>query len=157
MGSFDEDRIMASVHETEKSAMRGLRDVVEDTAEFTKKRARELVQPSRDITTKIDWQTRRRNPDGGESVVVGVLRPTRPAGKAGWVEHGTGIYGPTGMPITAAGNVMVFRVNRYKVFATSVRGQRGKHYMQKAVQEAADVYLPARLAAEKAQGNVKNI
>lgn len=50
-------------------------------------------------------------------------------------EMGTGIYGPTGQPITPKnGNFLVFNIGKKKVFARSVKGVKPKRYMRDAFQ-----------------------
>lgn len=59
--------------------------------------------------------------------------------EAEWVERGTGIYGPHKTPIVPRrGRFMVFtpRGSQVQVFARSVRGQPGKHFLRDAAREA---------------------
>ena len=51
------------------------------------------------------------------------------------VEKGSGIYGPTGQPIRPRrAKVMVFRGHKGIVFAKSVKGQPGQHFLKRALQ-----------------------
>lgn len=53
-----------------------------------------------------------------------------------FVEAGTGIYGPTGRPITPRrGRFLVFkpRGSNHVIKVTSVRGQPGQHFMRNAL------------------------
>lgn len=56
---------------------------------------------------------------------------------ARYVHDGTGIYGPTGRPIRPQrGKVMVFQGNTGTVFARTVKGQRGTHFLERALRAA---------------------
>lgn len=58
---------------------------------------------------------------------------------AKWVHDGTGIYGPTGLPIRPkTRSVLKFRVGGTVIFAPSVRGQRGTHFLRDALPAAVD-------------------
>lgn len=51
------------------------------------------------------------------------------------VNDGTGEYGPTGKPIEAAtGKVLAFMVKGTPVFAKSVKGQKGKHFVEESIE-----------------------
>jgi hypothetical protein len=51
------------------------------------------------------------------------------------VEKGSGIYGPTGRPIRPRrAKVMVFNGRKGVVFAKSVKGQPGQHFLKRALQ-----------------------
>lgn len=71
-----------------------------------------------------------------------------------WVESGTGIYGPFGMPIRPkVGNVLAWRAfnpmvrpgQEGMVYAAWVRGQPGQHYVRRAYEATERVYTPVRL------------
>lgn len=58
---------------------------------------------------------------------------------AKFVHDGTGVYGPTGLPIRPKSrSVLKFRVGGLTVFAPSVRGQRGTHFLRDALRAAVD-------------------
>ncbi|WP_044639737.1 HK97 gp10 family phage protein [Risungbinella massiliensis] len=53
---------------------------------------------------------------------------------AKWVNDGTGIYGPTGRPITPKrAKYLRFEINGQVIYAKSVRGQKGQKYVEKSV------------------------
>lgn len=65
-----------------------------------------------------------------------------------WVDEGTGIYGNKHRRISAKpGNVLVFDIGGRKVVTTSVKGQEGQHFMQRAFDEVNKSYAPARIDA----------
>lgn len=58
---------------------------------------------------------------------------------ARWVHDGTGVYGPTGLPIRPrTRSTLKFRVGGTVIFAPSVRGQRGTHFLRDALPAAID-------------------
>ena len=64
-----------------------------------------------------------------------------------YVEYGTGVYGPKGVPITPkVAKFLAWKTNKGKwVRAKSVRGMQPWHYMQKAFEDpATEAYLKAR-------------
>ena len=74
--------------------------------------------------------------DAGPSSLVGAL--TYHAHYALFVMRGTGIYGPTGQPITPkTANYLVFRGrDGATVYAKSVRGQRAQPFLAEAFRAA---------------------
>lgn len=104
----------------------------------------------RSIGSKSDFTA-----DDGASVTVSVGRG---AYYANWVEEGTGLFGPLGHFIyPTKGKVMVFPsergfgpagdiFERGKVFARRTKGQKGQHFMHRALDEAFVSYIPRRLA-----------
>lgn len=77
----------------------------------------------------------RRDRSEGEAAVV--VEAT--AKHARFVHDGTGVYGPTGLPIQPkTRSVLKFRVGGVTVFAPSVRGQRGTHFLRDALPAAVD-------------------
>jgi hypothetical protein len=69
----------------------------------------------------------------------------------GWVERGTGIYGPRRNAIRPTnGNVLVFMGTRGVVHARYVRGQIGQRYLERAYEDVRAGYLPGRLLKLKA-------
>lgn len=57
--------------------------------------------------------------------------------RAPWVHNGTGIYGPSHLPITPRhGSVLVFTVRGDKVIVRSVKGQRGVPFLRDALPAA---------------------
>lgn len=79
-------------------------------------------------------KARRDRSEGEASVVVEAT-----AKHARFVHDGTGIYGPTGLPIQPrTRSVLKFRVGGVTVFAPSVRGQRGTHFLRDALSAAVE-------------------
>lgn len=77
-------------------------------------------------------KARRDRSEGEASVIVEAT-----AKHARYVHEGTGIYGPTGLPIQPrTRSVLKFRVGGVTVFAPSVRGQRGTHFLRDALPAA---------------------
>lgn len=61
-----------------------------------------------------------------------------PAAYVGFVNEGTGIYGPTGTPITPKkGEVLKFQYGGQTVFAKSVKGQKGQKFVEKSIKETS--------------------
>lgn len=83
----------------------------------------------------------------GMEASVGVDK-TAPYGV--YVEKGTGIYArgvgaaPFGI-YPKAGNVLVFKVKGKTIYTPYVKGQKGQHYFEKAVDETTRLYAPERI------------
>ena len=55
---------------------------------------------------------------------------------APFMEQGTGIYGPSGQPITAKnGKFLRFQIGSKVIFAKSVRGSKGRFFMRGALEQ----------------------
>ncbi len=68
----------------------------------------------------------------GEIGCTGTVRNT--ARHAKWVHEGTGVYGPTGSPITAGGEYMAFFTkDGRKIVTRSVLGQQGQPWLRDAL------------------------
>jgi hypothetical protein len=80
-------------------------------------------------------KARRDRSEGEASAVVEAT-----ARHARFVHEGTGVYGPTGLPIQPrTRSVLKFRVGGgMTIFAPSVRGQRGTHFLRDAMAAAVD-------------------
>lgn len=55
---------------------------------------------------------------------------------ARYVHDGTGIYGPSGRPIRPRGKALVFQGGTGKVFTAHSSGQRGTHFLERALRAA---------------------
>lgn len=63
-----------------------------------------------------------------------------------FVEKGTGVYGPTGMPIEPKpGNVLHFMLGGVPTWATHTRGQPGQYYFRNAWLRTRYRYVPVKL------------
>jgi HK97 gp10 family phage protein len=79
-------------------------------------------------------KARRDRSEGEASVVVEAT-----AKHARFVHDGTGVYGPTGLPIQPkTRSVLKFRVGGVTIFAPSVRGQHGTHFLRDALPAAVE-------------------
>jgi HK97 gp10 family phage protein len=79
-------------------------------------------------------KARRDRSDGEAAVIVEAT-----AKHARFVHEGTGIYGPTGLPIQPkTRSVLKFRVGGVTIFAPSVRGQQGTHFLRDALPAATE-------------------
>jgi len=95
----------------------------------------------------------KRNIFAGEIVkrgfmFTGNVSVARTAPYAKWVESGTGIYGPFGVPIVPKTKKMLAWQSRYTGvmnYAKSVKGQPGQHFMRDALSETRRIYVPLRL------------
>lgn len=79
-------------------------------------------------------KARRDRSEGEASVIVEAT-----AKHAKFVHDGTGVYGPTGLPIRPkTRGVLKFRVGGVTIFAPTVRGQRGTHFLRDALPAAVE-------------------
>lgn len=79
-------------------------------------------------------KVRRDRSEGEASVIVEAT-----AKHARFVHEGTGVYGPTGLPIQPkTRSVLKFRVGGVTIFSPSVRGQRGTHFLRDALTAAVE-------------------
>ena len=99
------------------------------------------------LAAAVDMEAGARNVIGvANSFKFEVSVDTNRAPYALYVEKGTGIFGPTRSPIRSmTGNVLVFELNGKTVFAHSVKGQRGRHFVRDAVLRTKELYVPVRV------------
>lgn len=123
---------------TQRDLDRIMRDVVDDTTDFIRDRARLYAgSKSGGLGRRIRSERPHKTAFGYEAE-VGVQSGTRDQDAQSFAVHdGSGIYGPTGRPIFARpGNVLVFEIDGRTVFRRQVKGQRAKQYIERAFEDA---------------------
>lgn len=58
-----------------------------------------------------------------------------PAHYVGFVNYGTGVYGPRKTPIKTSKGSFSFVVNGERVFCKSIKGQKGQYFVEKSIEE----------------------
>lgn len=122
-----------------------LHDTLDDIAEAMQNEARSMAgHKTGNLVRAIEAKKARRAGPKGTRATVEIDRKEAPYGV--WVNEGTGLFGRRGRVIKAkTGNVMVFQGKKGLVFARTVKGQKGKHFMEKAFDLVMLKYTPARL------------
>lgn len=142
------DELRMRIKMMRESLDRLTRDAAKDVAEHL---ALEIKQGAPKLTgnlaSAVDVEAGARNIIGvANSFKFEVSINERQAPYALYVEKGTGIFGPTRSPIKSLpGNVLVFELNGKTIFAHSVKGQRGRHFVRDAILRTKELYVPVRV------------
>lgn len=128
-----------------------IREAMRDIMEYAESRA---IAYAPERTGNLRRNIRSTNPRKVGGNYVATLGVGRGAPYGRFVEKGTGIFGVFRRPIVPkTGNVLVFREFNPRVrpgkeriiFARSVKGQEGQHFMGRAYKETNTFYVPSRL------------
>lgn len=117
----------------------------EDRIRQNARKAAEAVQEAVKLTALDVWGNVRENSPVDHGRLAGSWQMQRLSALqyrvstavkyAAWVNDGTGIYG-SGQPITPKrARSLVFEINGKTIFARSVKGQRGKKYVEKSIHQ----------------------
>jgi len=119
------------------------REAVRDILAYAEDRAKTYA-PRRTGNLQRNIDSTRVIKTGG--VCIGEVHVKKTAPYAKWVESGTGMWGPYHMPIVPkTGNFLKFKWKGHTVYARSVKGQHGRHFMELAYQDTNRLYIPYRL------------
>lgn len=127
-----------------------LADVLNESARLGAQSA-QIYAPegaTRKLKRHIDW-SRAHPAIAGELVAEAGIKPIEgeeDPGRGAYPEGGTGVHGPTGLPIRpTSGRFMVFEIGGRKIVTTRVLGQKAQHFVREAYHDVLE-YLPQRLA-----------
>lgn len=123
--------------EFDKSAV----DEIPEKTEAIVKRGKNLVAQNmiRDLTKNSPVDTGKLKgwfPYKNEDTVVEIRSP---AEYAGYVNDGTGIYGPRGQVIYRKdiGKPFAFNVGGKMVYVKYIKGQKGQHFVEKSIEQTS--------------------